>query len=401
MLAVYQDADQEDIVHQRNQANREAADQGDKWDMDGMTVLLRLSLSGVGVGTSGAEQLLLAAKTTPGDRVVVSPLYTFDERLPPDERRTRQPSPEQLLYAARAELLRIGSEGQGGLIWITVRMRDNPAQVDDYLYPSSLARPFYDGERITLDPDPNDGFGQQQAATVRDITLTLDKAKSGYHIIANYLRRAFYAAEGVPLFSTRTDTLPTWDWSDPFVAAALAPDSPLVLILHDETTSERTNRFEADLLAPLLGSITSWNEEAATVTSSVSVGVVATHRAQRSLLAARFPLFAAGIGTVDAMQGAEFDVTFLSCTESDADYIGATGGFVQAPQRLNVAISRARKKAVVIASRSVLLAMTATDASADGKVSPGFMAFQALRQICDKLLWSGQRDGRHAEVWGS
>lgn len=123
-----------------------------------------------------------------GDRVVVSPLYTTNERLPLTDRRLQQVSVEQLLYAARAEIAEIEPDTYGNH-FVEIVMRESPAQIDGYLFPSAFAHPFEDGEVLTLDPDPNDGFGQQLSAVVRDVRSTLDGSKAGHHTLYHWLFR--------------------------------------------------------------------------------------------------------------------------------------------------------------------------------------------------------------------
>ena len=64
------------------------------------------------------------------------------------------------------------------------------------------------------------------------------------------------------------------------------------------------------------------------------------------------------ISTVDDFQGDERDVIIVSATASDPDYVLNEADFLLNLNRLNVAISRPRKKLVVIASRSVIDLLT-------------------------------------------
>jgi superfamily I DNA and/or RNA helicase len=85
------------------------------------------------------------------------------------------------------------------------------------------------------------------------------------------------------------------------------------------------------------------------------VGVVVPHRAQKALLRSCFPELAASnaIDTVERFQGGERDVIIVSATASDPDYVLAEASFLLNLNRLNVALSRPRKKLVVVASRAV------------------------------------------------
>jgi len=84
------------------------------------------------------------------------------------------------------------------------------------------------------------------------------------------------------------------------------------------------------------------------------------HRAQKALLRAAFPELAAAnaIDTVERFQGDERDVIIVSATASDSNYVRGEADFLLNLNRLNVAISRPRKKLIVIASRSVIDLLT-------------------------------------------
>jgi hypothetical protein len=61
-----------------------------------------------------------------------------------------------------------------------------------------------------------------------------------------------------------------------------------------------------------------------------------------------------GIDTVERYQGSERHVMIVSATESLRDYIQRNERFLFDMRRLNVALSRAQRKVIVIASRQVL-----------------------------------------------
>jgi uncharacterized protein len=60
------------------------------------------------------------------------------------------------------------------------------------------------------------------------------------------------------------------------------------------------------------------------------------------------------VGTVDKFQGQEAEVVLVSMTTSSGDYLPRFVDFLFSKNRLNVAISRARSLAVVIASPDLL-----------------------------------------------
>ncbi|MEF3273985.1 MAG: AAA family ATPase [Chloroflexus sp.] len=220
--------------------------------------------------------------------------------------------------------------------------------------------------------------------------------------LADFLRRAIYEQDGIPYFSRRADTLGAVQLSDPLVAAALNPDHPLVVIVHDEAQSQDINPFEISLIKPLIEVLVSqFDLDAAT-----GIGIVVPHRAQRLALREQLPDLmkqlliehdGATVDTIERFQGDERDVIIFSATESDPDYLNAASTFLLDPRRLNVALSRARRKLILIASRTVFQ-FFATD---EEIFQHAQLWKRLLRDTCRTLLWRGTRDGRKVEVWGN
>ena len=63
------------------------------------------------------------------------------------------------------------------------------------------------------------------------------------------------------------------------------------------------------------------------------------------------------VDTVERIQGRERDLVFLSMTLSDPDLLAGESEFLFLPNRFNVAMTRARKKLVVISSPSFFRAL--------------------------------------------
>jgi superfamily I DNA and/or RNA helicase len=86
-----------------------------------------------------------------------------------------------------------------------------------------------------------------------------------------------------------------------------------------------------------------------------SVGVVTPHNAQRGVVK---NMLVDGyqnlrVDTVERYQGGEADFIIISSTVSDPDYVRIESDFLLNLNRVNVAISRMKKKLVIIASRSI------------------------------------------------
>ncbi len=117
---------------------------------------------------------------------------------------------------------------------------------------------------------------------------------------------------------------------------------------------------------------------------AAEIGVVAPYRAQGRLIRNLLRQFVAEpavrqqliTDTVERMQGQERDVIILSLTTSNAGFAANIADFFFQPERLNVAITRPRKKLIVIGSRYVLNAQ------------PLDPDLQASVQLLDSLLQS-------------
>lgn len=224
--------------------------------------------------------------------------------------------------------------------------------------------------------------------------------------MAEFLRREIYRHDGIHYYSTLDAVLPAHDHPDPFVAAVLNPRHPLTVIVHDERQSQHRNVFEQDLITPVLEALA--DERAWALGPDDGLGVVVPHRAQRSALQEAVPtlsrydvvtgeLIVSAVDTVERFQGGERTVIMVSATESDPEYLLATGDFLLDPRRLTVALSRAKRKIVLVASRSVFELF-----SADAETFANAQLWKnLLRGTCTVPLWSGERDGHRVQVWGN
>ncbi|HEX8283989.1 MAG TPA: AAA domain-containing protein [Pyrinomonadaceae bacterium] len=168
--------------------------------------------------------------------------------------------------------------------------------------------------------------------------------------VADFLRRNVYAADGIDFRSTNRARLPRCaDVEDEWVRAALAPDHALVVVEHDEEGSQQSNEFEAALVAALARAAA----EGMKLDARQGIGVVVPHRAQKALLASMLPELADSIDTVERFQGGERDLVIVSATVSDREFAESESDFLLEPRRLTVAVSRPKRKLVVVASRAV------------------------------------------------
>ena len=180
--------------------------------------------------------------------------------------------------------------------------------------------------------------------------------------LADFLRHEIYQHDGINFRAAHDKHQMPPIAAQGFEAAVLHPDYPLILVEHDERDSRASNLFEADLVVRILRPLINAQYNATT-----GFGVVVPHRLQRStireLLRPHMPpnpqqmfgdVEVPGIDTVERYQGSERHIMIVSATESQRDYIQRNERFLFDMRRLNVALSRAQHKVIVIASREVL-----------------------------------------------
>ncbi|MFZ9857697.1 MAG: AAA domain-containing protein [Roseiflexaceae bacterium] len=201
--------------------------------------------------------------------------------------------------------------------------------------------------------------------TLLGATVPIVKLDVSYRVpprLADFLRHEIYQHDGINFRAAHNNHQLQPVLAHGLAAKVLDPDYPLILIEHDESDSRSSNRFEAELVVQILLPLIRADYNATT-----GFGVVVPHRLQRStireLLRPHMPqdpqqMFAdvevPGIDTVERYQGSERHVMIVSATESLRDYIQRNEHFLFDMRRLNVALSRAQRKVIVIASRQVL-----------------------------------------------
>ena len=224
--------------------------------------------------------------------------------------------------------------------------------------------------------------------------------------MAEFLRGEIYQHDGIAYFSRKHDLLPVRSVTDEFVAAVLRPEYPLVVVVHDEASSQVRNPFEQALIEPVIRVLA--DKEGYGYDADEGLGIVVPHRAQRAALQQAFPALCvidattglavrSAIDTVERFQGGERTVILVSATESDRAYLLASSEFLLDPRRLTVALSRAKRKMVLVASRSVFsLFSPDEDVFANAQLWKNL-----LLRTCTTRLWKGERQNKRVEVWGA
>jgi DNA replication ATP-dependent helicase Dna2 len=124
------------------------------------------------------------------------------------------------------------------------------------------------------------------------------------------------------------------------------------------------------------------------------IGVVVPFRAQaakirRGLRFRRFATFPGirdlGIDTVERFQGQEREIIIVSFTASDREFMARLAGFLTQPQRLNVAVTRARSKVVLVHS-AAFRSHLQSDAPHDGNAA---LALSLLDEATLIRPWQG------------
>jgi hypothetical protein len=223
--------------------------------------------------------------------------------------------------------------------------------------------------------------------------------------MADFLREEVYRHDGITYFSRKKDLLPAGQSTDEMVAAVLRPEYPLTVVVHDEAGSQVRNVYEQALIEPIIRVLAA--EDGYRLDAEEGLGVVVPHRAQRAALQQAFPQLCvfnatsdlparSAIDTVERFQGGERTVILVSATESDLAYLLSSSEFLLDPRRLTVALSRAKRKLVLVASRSIFsLFSPDEEAFANSQLWKNL-----LSRTCTVKLWEGGRDGRRVQVWG-
>ncbi len=203
--------------------------------------------------------------------------------------------------------------------------------------------------------------------------------------IADFLGRHIYARDGIRYQSHNRHRLGSVTGTEEWIAAALAPDHPLVLIEHNEEGSQQANEFEARLIEALVQTVS----HQLGLDAAHGIGIVVPHRAQKALLQNRLPALAEAIDTVERFQGGERNLILFSATVSDREYAQAECGFLLEPRRLNVALSRPQHKLIVLASKTTFdLIPSDLDEYEQSSL------WKHLRRECAaNPLWQGQING--------
>ncbi len=220
--------------------------------------------------------------------------------------------------------------------------------------------------------------------------------------MAEFLRQEIYRHDGIAYHSHRTGVLEPSMSRDAFVSAVLDPAYPMVIVLHDEAASQTRNEFEVRLMEPVLRAMV----DELGLEPERGLGVVVPHRAQRAAFLRAIPelerkmadgQLRSSVETVEKFQGGEREAMVFAATESDPGYLATRAGFMFDPRRLTVAMSRAKRKMILVAGQTVF-----SHFSADEETFANVLLWKnLLRRTCTVPLWSGVVEGHLVSVRGN
>ncbi len=179
---------------------------------------------------------------------------------------------------------------------------------------------------------------------------------TGYRMNAELTRwpsETFYRGELEPAsgVAQRRLTLPHRAY-DASLAEVLAPEHPLVWVAFDHADGHVMQDDEALAAAKIVQHLVRSGvkpEEVAIVVPWRKQARRIRHHLQGRLEPEQARLCV--VDTVERMQGQEREVVIVSMASSDAMFLARHAEFIYQPNRLNVAVTRARTKAIVLASR--------------------------------------------------
>lgn len=178
--------------------------------------------------------------------------------------------------------------------------------------------------------------------------------------LVQFPSQAYYNGNYVsapPVAERRIEYIENWTMGLPkWIEAILDPNIPMVVMIHDGPDAGKINKLEGELVQVLTAHLHQvlppdpdhfWHEQLA---------VISPHNKNneylRNILKSVQP--DPYVDTVDRFQGRERDCIVYSMCVSDPEFAKNEGGFLFSPERLNVAITRARSKLILVLNRNLL-----------------------------------------------
>lgn len=172
----------------------------------------------------------------------------------------------------------------------------------------------------------------------------LERTYRCHATIAEFLQEWVYSQDNLNYRSNITDTIDINTEKDTEGVSTVLGDAPFVVVTHSDTQSQESNLVETNIMKSITDSLkrNSW---------SGTKGVVTPHSSQKGLVKSKD--VAQETDTVERYQGGERDLIMVSSTVSDPSFIRKEDDFLLNPNRINVAISRMKKKLIIVVPDSV------------------------------------------------
>lgn len=190
-----------------------------------------------------------------------------------------------------------------------------------------------------------------------DLTL-LDTTYRMNQAITEWASNQFYNGQLVADASVEQRSLNlSSESSQPWLRSTLAPKQPLVWLEHSEVQCRKVCMEEVDLIHQLVVELIKRGlspEQMAIVTPFRKQARAIRHRLQ---VASDIPpgiQAAIVVDTVERMQGQERELIIMSLAANAPSFVRSVADFLFLPARLNVSVTRARSKVIIISSDSLL-----------------------------------------------
>lgn len=161
----------------------------------------------------------------------------------------------------------------------------------------------------------------------------------------------------------------SYNLDDEFMGELIDPEYPLVVCMYDGIQETFENEFEADIITDVVlnlremllnenGELYKTKDELGREFWSKGLSIITPHNAQIRLIQGKLmeadmlPPYT--VGTVDKMQGQESDVAIIGYGIADKELAELEADFIYSMNRMNVSLSRAKKKAILLISKKVI-----------------------------------------------
>ena len=245
--------------------------------------------------------------------------------------------------------------------------------------------------------------------------VSLDESRRSNRCIIDFIRMAFeYKPSFISAKPFDKIEYTNHTYSSQLFEAILKPEIGLALLEYDDGLSNQKNQFEVDQISALVREV--WNCEIKRFLKDLrkffgnGIGIVVPHTAQRTAVRNRLfddfktilpeggytdvelrEIINGSVDTVERFQGQERDLIISGYVLGNEDAIASEEAFIYDKCRMNVIISRARYKAIVLASRELM-----NNISDDIKIIDLQRPFQLLKDYCNSktcILEPGWKNG--------